>query len=125
MRRVLLATVFGSFALLAGCGSGTPGSSSTGGGGGSSPPSTPTSSWVYYDANGHLAYKQYGSNGDRIMDFSSAGYGGGGVALPAAAVAATVLRAVLTIRPRFRTRSTPFPRCRWIGARICAARCCC
>src|SRR5690242_4122123 len=39
------------------------------------------SAWVYYDASGHLAYQTWG-NGNRIMDFSSAGYMGGGVELP-------------------------------------------
>lgn len=39
------------------------------------------SQWVYYDGAGKLAYKHL-ENGSRIMDFSYAGYGGGGVALP-------------------------------------------
>jgi hypothetical protein len=39
------------------------------------------SQWVYYDAAGKLAYETWG-NGNRIMDFSSAGYMGGGVAIP-------------------------------------------
>src|SRR6476659_971202 len=39
------------------------------------------SQWVYYDAAGKLAYQTWG-NGNRIMDFSSAGYMGGGVAIP-------------------------------------------
>jgi hypothetical protein len=45
---------------------------------------TPTnnkSSWVYPGANGKLVYKTTPA-GDRIMDFSQAGYRGGGVALP-------------------------------------------
>jgi len=41
----------------------------------------PQSQWVYPGNNGKLAYKTT-ANGDRIMDFSSAGYMGGGVALP-------------------------------------------
>jgi hypothetical protein len=47
------------------------------------------SQWVYPDVQGHLAYKQTAS-GDRIMDFSFAGYHGGGVALPEVPVKATV-----------------------------------
>ena len=39
------------------------------------------SSWVYFGANGKLAYQTWG-NGNQIMDFSSAGYMGGGVAIP-------------------------------------------
>jgi len=42
----------------------------------------PPSAWVYYDASGKLAYKTIDERGDRIMDFSYAGYMGGGVALP-------------------------------------------
>jgi len=37
--------------------------------------------WVTRDAAGHLQYRTT-LRGDRIMDFSSAGYGGGGVPLP-------------------------------------------
>lgn len=73
-------------AALIGCGGGST-LTNTGGNGAST---TPTSKWVYYDTNGHLAYKQFGSNGDRIMDFSSAGYGGGEVSLPTATVTRTV-----------------------------------
>jgi hypothetical protein len=40
-----------------------------------------TSTFVYYDNNGNLQYKS-DTNGNRIMDFSHAGYGGGGVAIP-------------------------------------------
>lgn len=39
------------------------------------------SSWVYPGKNGKLVYKTT-ATGDRIMDFSQAGYKGGGVALP-------------------------------------------
>jgi len=39
------------------------------------------SSWVFYDASGRLVYRTWG-DGNTIMDFSHAGYGGGGVALP-------------------------------------------
>jgi len=52
----------------------------------SSPPGVPgasaaTSSWVSVGPDGKLAY-QTDSLGNRIMDFSSAGYMGGGVAIP-------------------------------------------
>ncbi|MGH9605459.1 MAG: hypothetical protein ACRD3N_07145 [Terracidiphilus sp.] len=39
------------------------------------------SKWVYYGADGKLVYT-YTAKGDRIPDFSYAGYEGGGVALP-------------------------------------------
>ena len=39
------------------------------------------SEWVHYDAKGKLVYKTT-TAGDRIMDFSSAGYMGGGVGIP-------------------------------------------
>ncbi len=45
--------------------------------------------WVQVDPSGKLVYKST-ERGDRIMDFSFAGYMGGGVALPAPAVAKTV-----------------------------------
>jgi hypothetical protein len=54
---------------------------------------TTTNSWVYYDAGGHLAYKTWGANGDKIMDFSTAGFMGGGVALPTNGVVRTNLTA--------------------------------
>jgi hypothetical protein len=38
--------------------------------------------WAHYDDRGTLVYKALDARGDRIMDFSSAGYLGGGVALP-------------------------------------------
>jgi hypothetical protein len=41
----------------------------------------PQSQWVHPGSNGKLAYKTT-ANGDRIIDFSHAGYMGGGVALP-------------------------------------------
>jgi len=47
------------------------------------------SHWVHPGPNGMLAY-QATSNGDRIMDFSHAGYMGGGVALPDVPVKRTV-----------------------------------
>jgi hypothetical protein len=49
-----------------------------------------TSAWVYAGANGKLVYKPLNASGDRIMDFSSAGYMGGGVALPTLPVQKTV-----------------------------------
>jgi hypothetical protein len=45
-------------------------------------PGMPASSWVYADATGNLQYKPLTASGDRIMDFSYAGYMGGGVAIP-------------------------------------------
>ena len=47
------------------------------------------SQWVYLEANGRLGYRTL-TNGDRIMDFSSAGYMGGGVAIPFVPVKATI-----------------------------------
>lgn len=49
----------------------------------------PASQWVYVDERGAIAYKALPA-GDRILDFSHAGYGGGGVAIPTAPVVATV-----------------------------------
>jgi hypothetical protein len=57
---------------------------------GSSSPAA-QSAWVYYDGTGHLAYQTW-TNGNRIMDFSDAGYMGGGVALP-------TVPTVLTLNP--------------------------
>jgi len=48
-----------------------------------------TSQWVFPGPNGKLQYKTL-PNGDRIMDFSTAGYMGGGVALPNVPVKVTV-----------------------------------
>ena len=63
--------------------------------------------------NGRLRY-QTDDHGDRIMDFSHAGYMGGGVALPDVPVKATVNPpAARTTPPRFRRRSTKSPSCRW------------
>lgn len=47
------------------------------------------SKWVHPGENGKLIYKKTAA-GDRIMDFSSAGYMGGGVALPVVPVKRTV-----------------------------------
>jgi hypothetical protein len=49
----------------------------------------PTSEWIRPGPNGRLLYKAT-SSGDRIMDFSHAGYRGGGVALPAVPIKQTV-----------------------------------
>jgi hypothetical protein len=51
----------------------------------------PPSEWVYWDAQGKLVYKPLNENGDRIMDFSHAGYHGGGVAIPDVPVKATLM----------------------------------
>src|SRR5215813_13981561 len=48
-----------------------------------------TNSWVYFDSPGHLTYKTW-SGGNRIMDFSSSGYMGGGVAIPNVSTIVTV-----------------------------------
>jgi hypothetical protein len=48
-----------------------------------------TSSWVFFGPDGRLQY-QADSNGNRIIDYSYAGYSGGGVALPSVPVANTV-----------------------------------
>ena len=70
-----------SLLTLAGCG---------GGSGMTPPPKGPTSQWVYYNSNGELTYKPLDSQGDKIMDFSTAGYEQGAVPIPTAPVAATV-----------------------------------
>ncbi|HEY2516664.1 MAG TPA: hypothetical protein VGI39_37600, partial [Polyangiaceae bacterium] len=58
---------------------------------GAAPPEAPlaVSSWVYVGPDQRLHYKTDGL-GNRILDFSFAGYGGGGVALPAVPVTATL-----------------------------------
>jgi hypothetical protein len=48
------------------------------------------SHWVAYDANGKLSYTPLDSHGNRIMDYSYAGYMGGGVALPTVATMQTL-----------------------------------
>src|SRR5690349_2861051 len=50
---------------------------------------TASSEWVHLDAFGKLVYKTTPS-GDRIMDFSFAGYKGGGVAIPEVAVVRSI-----------------------------------
>jgi hypothetical protein len=57
-------------------GGGTSGGSSGGAGGGG-----PSSRWARWDSGGSLDYAHDGE-GDRVPDFSFAGYRGGGVALP-------------------------------------------
>jgi hypothetical protein len=47
------------------------------------------SEWVYTNPQGKLIYKTT-AKGDRIMDYSYAGYGGGGVAIPSPAVTITI-----------------------------------
>src|SRR6185369_6688011 len=47
------------------------------------------STWVYYGLDGKLAYQTW-SNGNRIMDFSHAGYMGGGVSIPDIATVQTL-----------------------------------
>src|SRR5438477_3298408 len=48
-----------------------------------------TSTWVFTGSDGRLHYKT-DSNGNRILDYSYAGYKGGGVQLPVAPVAQTI-----------------------------------
>jgi hypothetical protein len=50
----------------------------------------PASQWVFYNSSGRLQYRNVDSRGDRILDFSYAGYKGGGVALPNAATRVTL-----------------------------------
>ena len=52
-------------------------------------PLAATSQWVYAGPSGKLVYRTL-KTGDRIADFSYAGYGGGGVALPTFPVKKTV-----------------------------------
>lgn len=49
----------------------------------------PVSEWVHPDASGKLVYKAT-DRGDRVLDFSTAGYRSGGVALPAVPVVKTL-----------------------------------
>jgi hypothetical protein len=58
-------------------------------GGGLHAQPAPQSEWVHPGANGKLVYKAL-PTGDRIIDFSHAGYGGGGVKLPVVPVVKTV-----------------------------------
>jgi len=54
------------------------------------PPSAPASQWVFYNSSGNLTYKTLDAQGDKIMDFSTAGYEQGAEAIPTAPVEATV-----------------------------------
>ena len=65
---------------LAGCGGSSRGAQVT----------TPTSQWVYYNSSGILTYKTLDAQGDKIMDFSTAGYEQGAVAIPTAPVEAAI-----------------------------------
>lgn len=53
------------------------------------PASAAQSEWTYLNADGALTYKTL-PGGDRILDFSYAGYGGGGIKLPVVPVRKTV-----------------------------------
>jgi hypothetical protein len=50
------------------------------------PSSAQPSQWVYYDSNRKLLYKSLDAEGDKIMDFSTAGYKQGAVPIPTAQV---------------------------------------
>jgi hypothetical protein len=50
----------------------------------------PRSTWAFFGADDKLSYRAIDSRGDKIIDFSHAGYGGGGVRLPAVPVAETL-----------------------------------
>src|SRR5258707_5789717 len=50
---------------------------------------TAVSKWVYFDAHHHLQYRA-DERGNRIMDFSHAGYRGGGVRIPETPVVTTL-----------------------------------
>ena len=50
----------------------------------------PASKWVYYSSQGKLVYKALDFHGDKIMDFSTAGYEQGAKPIPTAPVEATV-----------------------------------
>jgi len=52
--------------------------------------SAPASQWVYDDSNGNLAYQTLDAQGDKIMDFSTAGYEQGAAPIPTAPAEATV-----------------------------------
>jgi hypothetical protein len=53
------------------------------------PGSGPTSKWAYVDTPGHLSYATL-PTGERLLDFSTAGYMGGGVAIPDVPVVQTL-----------------------------------
>jgi hypothetical protein len=50
----------------------------------------PVSKWVHYNSLGKLVYKALDAQGDKIMDFSTAGYEQGAKPIPTAPVEATV-----------------------------------
>jgi hypothetical protein len=50
----------------------------------------PASKWVHYNSQGELVYKALDAQGDKIMDFSTAGYEQGAEQIPTAPVKATV-----------------------------------
>jgi hypothetical protein len=54
------------------------------------PAASSASTWAYADASGHLQYRALSAQGDRMMDFSYAGYMGGGVTIPTVPVVQTV-----------------------------------
>jgi hypothetical protein len=59
----------------------------------SAPPGTttaPAGKWVHYNPEGELVYKALDPHGDKVMDFSTAGYEQGAKAIPNAPVEATV-----------------------------------
>ena len=66
------------------------------------------SNWVYPGPDGKLVYKTIAA-GDKIMDFSHAGYMGGGVALPTVAVKRPSSRLAATTRPKSRRPLTRSP----------------
>lgn len=80
-RRVALELVWAAAAFMA-PGAGAAGAQEAAG-------AAAKSQWVSYNDAGKLVYKTT-AKGDRIMDFSFAGYRGGGVALPEVAVKKTV-----------------------------------
>src|SRR6185369_8658784 len=79
--------------------------------------------WARYDESGKLVYKPLDARGDRIMDFSSAGYRGGGVAIPE-------VPTVMTIGPSGGDDSAAIQAAldavaqRPLDSRGCAGRCC-
>ena len=65
------------------------------------------SQWVYYDANHHLQY-QTDPLGNKILDFSYAGYQGGGVPLPNLPVR-------VTVQPSGADDTHKYPKCNQSG----------
>ena len=81
IRRLLACTVVAALACAQGALGASPGPGAKSSGA--------ASQWVYVGPNGKLAYRA-SPTGDRIMDFSWAGYMGGGVAIPTVPVRVTV-----------------------------------